>query len=264
MLHKLMPIALAATVTVIVASAALAAPAAGPPPGQVAAQICANLQQQLGTAFSAKYASVDDCTQQLTATAQALINDCQSKGQPETPAFKQCIQDGIAAAVQQVVGTGGGGTIVVPSTASVAGDICTDLQQQLGGAFTSRFGSTDQCRQTLLNAAASIISDCKSKADPGTDSFKQCIENGVAAAVAQQLGTGTTTPQATGASIAKQICASLQQKLGSKKFSAKYGSAAGCRSRLKATGNTVAAKCKSDTHCVQQAVAAALRKEAGK
>jgi hypothetical protein len=189
----------------------------GPAATQVAAQICGNLQQQLGTSFASTYGSVDQCGQQLTGTAQTIVDECTAKGQPGTDAYRQCIQAAIAQAVQQAVGSAGVTTMVTPSAAQVAGDICGELQMALGTAFSSQLGSPAGCAQKLAGAAQTVIAGCASNAQPGTAAFKQCMDSGVASAVRSER-----------AAVAKQICTTLKRKLGVSAFAKKYGSLGRC------------------------------------
>ena len=212
-----------------IAAALLLAPAAsaavrdsGPSASQVAAQICGNLQQQLGASFATKYGSLASCEQQLTSTAQSVVDGCTASGQAGTPAFHQCIQTGIANAVEQITGGGGTPVSVTPSSASVAGDICSDLHTALGNGFASRFGSLAGCSTKLGSSAKSVPHPCAAANQPGTGPFKDCIEAGVKSAVASELAIAD-----------KAICASLKKKLGASTFAHRYGSLGHCQSTLK-------------------------------
>lgn len=212
------------TTLAAIAAAALCSPAAaqaavrdgGPQQAQVAAQICSNLQQQLGAGFASMYGTLDRCDQQVAGQAQSIIDGCASAGQPGTSGYRQCIQTGVGQAVQQITGAGTGATMTpAPSAAQVAGDICGDLRSGLGASFPARFGTLAGCRQTLASVARIVIAACTSTAQPGTDAFKQCMDRRVAVAVTAQRAT---------------ICANLQHKLGAKAFDKQYGSLARCKS----------------------------------
>lgn len=190
----------------------------GPSAAQVAAQICSNLQQQLGSAFSSTYGSPEQCGQQLASKAQTIVDGCTATGQAGTPAFRDCIQAGITQAVQQLTGSTSGTITLAPSSTQVAGDICGDLRQDLGATFSSAFGSLGGCKAKLVGTAQNVISGCVSKAQPGTTTFNQCMDSGIDAAVRLQRKA-----------IAKQVCASLQRTLGKSAFAKKYGSPAKCQ-----------------------------------
>jgi hypothetical protein len=259
-----------ALLAIIVAAAVFPAAARsdGPPPGQVANQICAALRQQLGATFASKYASLDACVQQLTPAAQSIVNDCTSKAQPGTDAFRQCVVDGISAAVQQAGGTGGGVT-AAPSAPEVAEDPCNDLSAALGTTFPSHFGTPEPCAQQLASTAQAVIAGCVTKAQPGTSDFSGCMHDGVDTAVAGQLALVDT---AAGQSLAKQMCTTLQKKLGARGLARLFRTVARCRSQLQGVATTLAAGCRSKgtpggsayAHCVQHGVEAAVRKNGRK
>ncbi len=185
----------------------------GPAAAQVAAQICSNLQQQLGSTFASTYGSLGQCGQQLAGQAQTLVDGCTAQGQPGTDVYRQCIQSGITEAVQKITGTTGT-TTVTPSAAAVAEDICNDLHGALGST----------CEAKVAATAKTVIAGCVAKAQPGTSAFSQCMDSAIDAAVKAQRKT-----------IAKQTCASLQHKLGKSAFAKKYGSLAKCQAK-KANG----------------------------
>lgn len=147
-----------------------------------------------------------------------------------------------------------------PTPEQIATPACTQLQADLGSRFASAFGSFAGCVSKVAAVARSAIETCNTAADPGP-CIEQALQKGIKALVA-----AAAAPSAD--QLAKQMCEQLQADLGPR-FAAKFGSLAGCLSKVGSIARSAIEKCKTASAqgaCIEQetkTALAALARESG-
>jgi hypothetical protein len=153
---------------------------------------------------------------------------------------------------------------------NIATAICSGLQKKLGSSFSAQYASVDACVAAQQSAASTIAGGCLSSGKPGTDAFKQCAQSGIKSAVqAAPGGTGGGNTQKQADTIAANICAGLQKKLGDA-FSKTYSSLDDCKAKFAGVATSAVASCSSSgkpgsdayKSCVQAAVKSAVDAQA--
>lgn len=130
-----------------------------------------------------------------------------------------------------------------PTPEQLAGPACTQLQKDIGSRFAAVFGSYAGCLSKVANVARAATEACKTAADPGP-CIEQALQKGIKALV--------TAPSAD--DLAKQMCGRLQADLGAR-FARKFGSVAGCLTKVGAIARAAVEKCKTaadQATCIEQ------------
>ncbi len=201
--------------------------------GDIASEVCARLQVELGDRFAKKYGSTAACETQIAAKATPLANAASAacKGQADQEA---CITAEINAKTDELSQTLGAGPTLTDITDEIAENACARLKTELGARFATRFKSDAGCRTQIAQASESFASVALGTCLKATDKAS-CIQAQVTAGTAtlqDALGSGPT-PAELAAEIAEQACPQIMAD-NPDGFSRTYGGLTKCRSQLAA------------------------------
>lgn len=208
-------------------------PSADTVAAEIAAEVCARLQAELGDRFAKKYGSAEKCQGQIAAKAAPIASAASTKC--KAAADKEaCITEEINAQTDALSQSLGAGPTVSDITDEIADNACTRLKTELGARFAQKFGSDAGCRTKVAQASASFagvaLAACTKAGDKAS-----CIASQVSAGTAQLQGVLGSGPSATelAAEIADQACPQLLAD-NPDAFNRAFGSLPVCRTRMSA------------------------------